>query len=339
MATKASLPSRLHHTAYVSRDLEATRKFYEDVIGLPLLATWCEKDMLFGAERTYCHLFFGLADGGALAFFQFADPADQEQFGPEDAVLSVPSHRLERRQADAGWHREAVEGCRLRGAAVVRARTWLLPLGVRHRSERHDRASSRTIIRTSRTSTRSRSAARTASSSAGWPAITPRTTRSVDADQHRPHPHHARRQPAALAGGHRRIVRARAQHDQRCRGGRQGHRRRRGSRGEETGGGRRRRGQRRRDEQDQLRHVHRGSIHGFRRRHAARSGAGPGRVSATARKAREARLDREIPPPEVRGRDPQQDLRAAAGRPAAILDAVSRRAARSTLFSTRLRRA
>jgi glyoxylase I family protein len=83
MATKASLPTRLHHTAYVSRDLEATRKFYEDVIGLPLLATWCEKDMLFGAERTYCHLFFGLADGSALAFFQFADPKDQDQFGPK----------------------------------------------------------------------------------------------------------------------------------------------------------------------------------------------------------------------------------------------------------------
>ncbi len=83
MATTARLPSRLHHTAYVSRDLEATRKFYEEVIGLPLLATWCEKDMLFGAERTYAHCFFGLGDGGALAFFQFADAADQQQFGPQ----------------------------------------------------------------------------------------------------------------------------------------------------------------------------------------------------------------------------------------------------------------
>ena len=53
--TAAKLPNRLHHNAYVSKDLEATRKFYEDVIGLPLLATWCEKDVLFGAERTYCH--------------------------------------------------------------------------------------------------------------------------------------------------------------------------------------------------------------------------------------------------------------------------------------------
>ncbi len=83
MATTARLPSRLHHTAYVSKDLEATRKFYEEVIGLPLLATWCEKDMLFGAERTYAHCFFGLGDGGALAFFQFADAADQQQFGPQ----------------------------------------------------------------------------------------------------------------------------------------------------------------------------------------------------------------------------------------------------------------
>jgi len=83
MATAANLPSRLHHTAYVSSNLEATRKFYEDLIGLPLMATWCESDMLFGAERTYCHLFFGLGDGGALAFFQFAREEDQKLFGPK----------------------------------------------------------------------------------------------------------------------------------------------------------------------------------------------------------------------------------------------------------------
>ena len=78
-----SLPSRLHHTAYVTKDMEATRKFYEDVIGLPLIATWSESDELFGAMRTYCHCFFGLGDGGALAFFQFVKPEDQAQFGPQ----------------------------------------------------------------------------------------------------------------------------------------------------------------------------------------------------------------------------------------------------------------
>lgn len=76
------LPSRLHHTAYVVADLERTRHFYEDILGLPLVATWCEADELFGAERVYCHCFFELADGSALAFFQFAEKRDQELFGP-----------------------------------------------------------------------------------------------------------------------------------------------------------------------------------------------------------------------------------------------------------------
>lgn len=80
---KDQLPSRLHHNAFVTKDQEATRAFYEDLIGLPLIATWTEKDELFGAERVYCHTFFGLGDGGALAFFQFEKPEDQEQFGPE----------------------------------------------------------------------------------------------------------------------------------------------------------------------------------------------------------------------------------------------------------------
>ncbi|WP_439491143.1 VOC family protein, partial [Blastomonas fulva] len=46
------LVNRLHHTAYTTRDLEATRAFYEDVLGFPLVATYCEMDELFGKERT-----------------------------------------------------------------------------------------------------------------------------------------------------------------------------------------------------------------------------------------------------------------------------------------------
>jgi catechol 2,3-dioxygenase-like lactoylglutathione lyase family enzyme len=66
--------------------MEKTRAFYEDVIGLPLIATWSESDKLFGKVRTYCHCFFGLADGGALAFFQFADKSDEKQFSPPVAA-------------------------------------------------------------------------------------------------------------------------------------------------------------------------------------------------------------------------------------------------------------
>ncbi len=92
MGTQPGLPSRLHHTAYVTNDMEATRKFYEDVIGLPLVATWSESDELFGAVRTYMHCFFGLGDGGALAFFQFEKPEDQALFGPK--MPSSPFHHI-----------------------------------------------------------------------------------------------------------------------------------------------------------------------------------------------------------------------------------------------------
>lgn len=107
------LPNRLHHTAYVTNDMEATRKFYEDVIGLQLLSTFCESDMLFGKERTYVHCFFGMKDGSALAFFQFADPEDQAEFGPK--MPATPFHHValhvdrdfqkevEKRIADAGY--------------------------------------------------------------------------------------------------------------------------------------------------------------------------------------------------------------------------------------------
>jgi glyoxylase I family protein len=70
------LPLRLHHNAYVVKDQEANRHFLEDILGIPLVATWCERNRhpSFGREVDFCHTFFGLKDGGALAFFQFADP-------------------------------------------------------------------------------------------------------------------------------------------------------------------------------------------------------------------------------------------------------------------------
>ncbi|MFF4188580.1 VOC family protein [Streptomyces sp. NPDC001691] len=75
-----ALPLRLHHHAWITDDQEANRRFYEDVIGLPLVATWTEREVLSGTERAYSHALYGMADGSALAFFQFADPKDQEEF-------------------------------------------------------------------------------------------------------------------------------------------------------------------------------------------------------------------------------------------------------------------
>ena len=69
----------LHHHAYVVADQERTRHFYEAILGMPLVATWCEQENLRGKEREYCHTFFALADGSALAFFQFAEPDDHAE--------------------------------------------------------------------------------------------------------------------------------------------------------------------------------------------------------------------------------------------------------------------
>lgn len=62
-------PARLHHHAYVTTDQEATRKFYEDVVGVPLVATWTEVEHLMGGnEQEFCHTMYELGDGGCLAF-------------------------------------------------------------------------------------------------------------------------------------------------------------------------------------------------------------------------------------------------------------------------------
>ncbi len=76
-------PARLHHHAFVTTDQEATRKFYEDIVGLPLVATWTEVENLMGGEeQEFCHTFYGLGEGGSLAFFQFANREFSDQFAP-----------------------------------------------------------------------------------------------------------------------------------------------------------------------------------------------------------------------------------------------------------------
>ena len=59
---------------------------------MPLLATWCESDELFGKSAHLCAHLLGMADGGALAFFQFADPQDQAEFGP--SMPQTPFHHI-----------------------------------------------------------------------------------------------------------------------------------------------------------------------------------------------------------------------------------------------------
>jgi catechol 2,3-dioxygenase-like lactoylglutathione lyase family enzyme len=91
-----SIPSRLHHYNYSCADHEKTRAFYEDLLGLPLIAFWCEVEpshMDGGKEIVMGHAFYGLADGSLLAFMNFPDPklgaANSAKPQPDTAHLAL----------------------------------------------------------------------------------------------------------------------------------------------------------------------------------------------------------------------------------------------------------
>jgi glyoxylase I family protein len=61
---------RVHYHAYACWDSEETRHFYEDILGMPLVATVVLDDPLRKDGSMYCHTFFEIADGNLLAFFE-----------------------------------------------------------------------------------------------------------------------------------------------------------------------------------------------------------------------------------------------------------------------------
>ena len=63
----------LHHNAYRCRDSEETRKFYEEFLGLPLVATLEIGETKSGRKTHALHTFYRLGDGSYLAFFEAPD--------------------------------------------------------------------------------------------------------------------------------------------------------------------------------------------------------------------------------------------------------------------------
>jgi catechol 2,3-dioxygenase-like lactoylglutathione lyase family enzyme len=64
----------LHHFAYRCRDAEETRRFYEDILGLPLVMTM-KLDRVPSTDEycPYVHIFFEMADGSCIGFFDLGD--------------------------------------------------------------------------------------------------------------------------------------------------------------------------------------------------------------------------------------------------------------------------
>lgn len=104
--------TRLHHLAYTSYDMAATRHFYEDLIGMPLTQTWVENPTEGPmAGRKYVQCFFGLADRGAIAYSQHFGaerPADRPRSGFHIAFKcdAETMHGIERRLLADGYRPE-----------------------------------------------------------------------------------------------------------------------------------------------------------------------------------------------------------------------------------------
>jgi catechol 2,3-dioxygenase-like lactoylglutathione lyase family enzyme len=64
----------LYHYSFPCRDGEETRKFYEDIMGLPLVACM-QSDVVpsTGEQKPYAHFFFEMADGSYIAFFDLGE--------------------------------------------------------------------------------------------------------------------------------------------------------------------------------------------------------------------------------------------------------------------------
>ncbi len=103
----------LHHFAWRCRDAEETRRFYEDILGLPLThIIRADRVPSTGEYCPYVHLFFEMADGSSMAFFDLGDGVAAE---PSPNTPAWVNH-LALRVADEAALAEAL--ARLRSAGV-----------------------------------------------------------------------------------------------------------------------------------------------------------------------------------------------------------------------------
>ena len=87
----------LHHNAYRCRDSEETRRYYEEINGLPLASTLDIRETKTGRKTDVLHTFYRMDDGSFLAFFEAHD--EPFTFKPQHdydlhIALEVDEHAL-----------------------------------------------------------------------------------------------------------------------------------------------------------------------------------------------------------------------------------------------------
>jgi len=106
---------KLHHAAYRCRDSEATRRFYEDFLGLPLAEVLEIKETKSGRRTNTLHTFYRLDDGSFIAFFEAPDMPfefkDQHDFDLHIAL------EVERPVLEAMFAKGKAQGIETRGVS------------------------------------------------------------------------------------------------------------------------------------------------------------------------------------------------------------------------------
>lgn len=98
-------PRMLNHLAYVTHDVAATADFYTRVLGMELASTiFDDRVPSTGEEFPYFHIFFRMADGSTLAFFECADlPPAAKSAHPAYDTFNHVALQVSDRQELARW--------------------------------------------------------------------------------------------------------------------------------------------------------------------------------------------------------------------------------------------
>jgi len=86
-------PRMLNHLAYVTHDVAATADFYTRILGMELASTIFDDQVPSTGENfPYFHIFFRMADGSTIAFFECTDlpPAAKSTHPAYDTFNHVP---------------------------------------------------------------------------------------------------------------------------------------------------------------------------------------------------------------------------------------------------------
>ncbi len=107
LVAKAGLtPVMLNHAAWVTHDVEATANFYTRILGMELASTVYDDTVpSTGDAFPYFHIFFRMADGSTIAFFEAPGlPVRPDVTHPAYDIFDHVALQANSRQEVDAWH-------------------------------------------------------------------------------------------------------------------------------------------------------------------------------------------------------------------------------------------